>query len=115
MEVQEIQEGPGEFGKPRGVHCFCLANSKACRVFISLSPAAFLPYFSRPELLTPPRPTAGGRDRFPMLTFSAGQVFCVATNSGVNAANGTGATDGRRRPLMLNSTFNEGHHTIHCY
>lgn len=75
MEVQEIQEGPGEFGKTRGVHCFCIANSKACLVFISLSPAAFLPYFSRPELLTPPRPTAGGHDRFPMLTFSMGQVF----------------------------------------
>lgn len=48
-----MQEGTGESGKAGGVYCFCVANSKACHVFISLSPAAFLPspppppYFSR--------------------------------------------------------------------
>uniref|UniRef100_A0A671UQP6 Cyclin D2, a n=1 Tax=Sparus aurata TaxID=8175 RepID=A0A671UQP6_SPAAU len=41
-------EGTGSEGKARGVYCFCPANSEAFHVFISLSPAAFLPSFSPP-------------------------------------------------------------------
>ena len=72
-----MQEGAGSEGKAGGVYCFCPANSEACHVFVSLSPAAFLPSFSPPKLLTPPRPTAGGHDSFPMLRFTIGQVSPV--------------------------------------
>uniref|UniRef100_A0A3Q3F7X9 Cyclin D2 n=1 Tax=Labrus bergylta TaxID=56723 RepID=A0A3Q3F7X9_9LABR len=75
-------------------------------------PAAFLPSFSPPSLLTPPRPTAGGHDSFPMLGFSSGQVspVCVTSNSTFQQDRGSYPKTSQRNYLNINEEITQFTH-----